>query len=394
MQANGLLKFLTGAVAVGLVGLIGYEVVNQAEMPVDVAPTEEEASPLVQRIETGEDTPAAPVVDPETTLAIDETSESRLAVGVIGSVPDVNQVPFIEEIPWLESQANRAFNKNRDFACQLLKPDLPVKQPITRPQAGKRGALGRIPVVTIGLEVDEDSRRQLPTASRGAIHGYLANHRLAIEPIVYQSEAGLPYFGADCRAAFYETQNPTVTVESEPMIAEAVGNFRALGVLREGEQTSGRTLVMAFRYTQQASQMITKSTVAGDVTELLFLHLAQTEPGNLPRLEVFATSESRQSLHQLVLSSTLTEDPLPTIAATIRFEKFVLMGLYPADPIVTGFRQRAIGVMSLETILRLTNAATKEDRLTFEQVLDRFSSIVSGQGSAASPSTSTSATAK
>ena len=25
--------------------------------------------------------------------------ESRLAVGVIGSVPDVNQVPFVEEIP-------------------------------------------------------------------------------------------------------------------------------------------------------------------------------------------------------------------------------------------------------------------------------------------------------
>ena len=44
-------------------------------------------------------------------------------------------------------------------------------------------------------------------------------------------KAGLPYFGADCRAAFYETQNPTVTVDSEPMIGEAVGNFRALGVL-------------------------------------------------------------------------------------------------------------------------------------------------------------------
>ena len=151
---------------------------------------------------------------------------------------------------------------------------------------------------------------------------------------------------------------------------------------------------MAFRYTQQANQMITKTTVAGNVTELMFLHLAQTEPGNLPKLEVFATSDSRQNLHQLVLSSTLTEDPLPTIAATIRFEKFVLMGLYPADPIVTGFRQRAIGVMSLETILRLTNAATKEDRLTFEQVLDRFSSIVSGEGLGPSTPPSTSSSAK
>ena len=37
MQANGLLKFLTGAVAVGLVGIIGYEVANQTEPPVEVA---------------------------------------------------------------------------------------------------------------------------------------------------------------------------------------------------------------------------------------------------------------------------------------------------------------------------------------------------------------------
>ncbi len=382
MQANGLLKFLTGAVAVGLVGLIGYEI-SQQTVPPSETPLVEGDSKLQERIDTGGDegsaTGDATGDAAESGIALAESSESRLAVGVIGSVPEVSQVPFIDEIPWLESQANRQFNQSKDFACQLLKPALPVKQPITRPQAGKRGSLGRIPVLTVGLEVDEDSRRQLPQASRGAIQSYLANHRLAIEPMLYQSEAGLPYFGADCRAAFYANENPTLTIEAEPMIAEAIGNFRALGVLREGEKTSGRTLVMAFRYAQQATTQITAATVPTNVTELLFLHLAKTEPGNLPKLEVFATSNSRQNLHQLVISSTLTEDPLPTISATIRFEKFVLMGLYPADPIVTGFRQRAIGVMSLETVLRLTKAAAQEDRLTFEQVLDRFSSIVSGE---------------
>ena len=68
-------------------------------------------------------------------------------------------------------------------------------------------------------------------------------------------------------------------------------------------------------------------------------------------------------------------EALPVISASVRFDSFVLMGLYPAKPVVTGFRQRATAVLGVDTVLKLTKYADAEDRLTFQQLLDQFSSL-------------------
>jgi len=383
MVANGLFKSLTVVVVIGLAGLIAFDVFKSHEPALQM--TEPVSSLLDKIIISGDesstnDGSGSPDVTDE--ASIDSGTEarpgSRLAVGILGSIPEAKQLHSIAEVPWLQSQADRAFNQSKSFACQLLVPDVAVKPLLTRPSSGRRGVMGRIPVVTIGLEVDEKSKSKLPQASRGAIQAYLRDHRLAIEPIVYQDADGQAYFGTDCRAAFYPVSNPTTTIKPEPMIEEAMGRFRALGVLDEGSATPGRTLVMAFRYVQKANDQITQLLPPKDVTELLFLHIASGEPGALPRLEVFATTNERQNLHRLITSSSTSEEPLPVISATIQFEKFILMGLYPASPIVTGVRQRSAGVMSIDTILKLTKFNVEADRLSFEQLLDQFATITNG----------------
>jgi hypothetical protein len=301
--------------------------------------------------------------------------ESRLVVGTLGAVPAASQIHSISQVPWLESEVNAAFDNAGDFACRMLLPDVPVKPYLSRPASGTRGVLGRLPAVTVGLEVDSNARSKLPQTSRGAIEAYLRDHRLAIQPIIYQDEHGQPYFGTDCRAAFYPVATPSTTIKAEPMIEEAIGRFRALGVLRESAEADGRTLVMAFRYVQLDPMRLTRSENASQVTELLFFHLPVGSTDKAPVLEVYATSESRQKLHRLMTQDLSVGETMPVISASIRFDSFVLMGLYPAKPVVTGFRQRATAVLGIDTALKLTKYADGEDQLTFQQLLDQFSSL-------------------
>jgi hypothetical protein len=378
MKSNGLLKLLSVLLFVAAIGMVVVEV--QKTMSLESRDTPQDSA---SRIEAGamatDPGRSEEIVPADSTVSGSmatpgEVSRSRLAVGVLGATPDRDQIHSIAEVPWLDSQANRAFNEAKDFACQLLPPDTPVKQPLTRSPAGRSGLMGRIPSATVGLEVDSASKLKLPRASRGAIEAYLRDHRLVIEPIVYQDSQGQAYFGTDCRAAFYQIAYPTLSIKAEGMIEEAVTRFRVLGVLREDTSSFGRTLVLAFRFVQQESEGST-SGAPQQVTELLFFHLAINESGNLPSIQVFATSDSRQNLHRLSKDLSIIDEPVPMISASIRFEKFILMGLYPANPIVTGVRQRAAAVMSRDTVLRSTKSGDLGDRVTFQQLLDQFSSI-------------------
>lgn len=380
MVSNGILKFLTFLLILATIGMLAMEAGRSSFSWSDAEAFLRNGLKIDKELDEGQDADA-PAADQSLTASHGDDApqlqaeESRLVVGTLGAVPAASQIHAIPEVPWLESEINRAFDMSKDFACRLLLPEVQVKPYLSRTARGTRGVLGRLPAVTVGLEVDSEARSKLPQASRGAIEAYLRDHRLAIQPIVYQNEQGQPYFGTDCRAAFYPVATPSTTVKAEPMIEDAIGRFRALGVLRESPEADGRTLVMAFRYVQSDGGRLTRSENASHVTELLFLHLPIGETEKAPVLEVYATSESRQKLHRLMTEDLSIGDVMPVISASVRFDSFVLMGLYPAKPVVTGVRQRATAVLGVDTVLKLTKHADAEDRITFQQLLDQFSSL-------------------
>lgn len=400
MRLDGVLKALTLLIVVATVGFVAIEA-GFLEIPAikeklgAIGPSEaaEQASLNEGTLKEGtlndasdDDTsdrdatsPKEPDVQPDMKVEEEVTAGGRLFAGVLGEVADVAQIKSLKEVPWLESKVNAAFNASGDFVCKLLPPDTPVKSPLVRQSTGRRGTLGRVPILTVGLEVEEESRNKLPAASKSAVERYMRDHLLAIEPIIYQAEDGSFYFGTDSRAAFFATSNPSVCIRPEPMIEQAVNNFRALGILDEDETGLGRTLVMAFRYVQSRKDQTSLTLKPRAVTELLFLHMKPSQPGSMPVLEVFATNDERKDLYLLATSLNVIEDALPTISASVRFEKFVLLGLYPAQPIVTGIRQRSVGVLSLDTIMRLTTTGDPEDRLSFTDVLDQFSTLTSAK---------------
>ncbi|MEM0926492.1 MAG: hypothetical protein AAGJ83_10680, partial [Planctomycetota bacterium] len=238
---------------------------------------------------------------------------------------------------------------------------------------------GRQSVFTIGLALDDTTSGNLPVVTEGQVKHYFSQHRVAIQPTVYYDPTGQPYFGTECSAAFFELNRPGMTVSPEPMIETAMNRFRVLGIIGSADGTPlppelhGRTLALAFTFLQRD-----KDNGEGNVetvTEYLLLHLPAEASAEPIKIEVFVTSDGRANLHRIETEGFSLNAPLPVLTANIQFNKTVLMGMYPADPIVSGVRYRSAGVLAMETLTRLSRTSGDETAISVTEILDQFSRL-------------------
>jgi len=110
-------------------------------------------------------------------------------------------------------------------------------------------------------------------------------------------------------------------------------------------------------------------------TELLILHLRPDATPSNPRFDMFATVNGRETIHRLENSEALLTDPMPTIKAEIKFGRYVMMGLYPASPMVTGIELRSSRSMPTAK-LRLEMNQRQGVAPTLPELLDRFDELV------------------
>lgn len=389
-----LLKFATIALLIGLAAFLGWKTVerrqesdtpstNTSKQPADPdAAAKRAALAEVQlgtfgqsRESSGDDGDGA---DGRSSL---ERNPLTLRVGVIGATPSRDDVTAIMEFPYQRTDVRRAYANSRDRACRLLVPGVAVSPPLTKWRPNQAGTLGRTTVLTIGLEFDPTGPKKLPVVTRGQVIKYFEKHRLAIQPVIYHDANGRPYFGTDCQAAFYELERPGMTVNAESMISIAVGRFRALGIVGGAvaggatEDILGRTLALAFTFAQKDTTITGASDMAMTVTELLLLHLSPDCTADDPEIQVFVTSEQRTNLHRLETRGLRLNSPAPTISADIQFNKTVLMGMYPADPVVSGIRYRSAGILSMETIKRLGQVDGERPAVSLTEILDQFGKL-------------------
>ncbi|KAA1259002.1 hypothetical protein LF1_15270 [Rubripirellula obstinata] len=329
----------------------------------------------------------------------DETGSGKpvnkltLRVGVIGSTPNRNEVTMIDSLPIKETLVRRAYRDSESRACRMLIPGASVSPPRSSSLTGSAGTFGRMSAMTIGLELDAGGRSKLPAMIRRQVDNYLAKHRLSVQPVLYYDNQGQLYFGTDCQAAFFEIDSPGLTVKAEPMIESSVGRFRALGVVGAGSIAGaevgslnslgvlGRTLAMAFQFEKAESTTAFASDRSRFATELMLLHIPAGSTVDNPEIQLFITSDDRKTLHRLNTRGERLNSPMPTISADVRFEKTILMGMYPSDPVVTGMRYRSEGVVSMEMIGRMTSETKSDDgttqSLSVTEVLDQFG-VLSG----------------
>lgn len=316
------------------------------------------------------------------------SDDRALRIGVIGSTPARNNITVISELPVTNSKVRTQYRDAESRTCRMLVAGAPVAPPRSRTRPGTRGSLGRIVTFTIGLELDFKGRSKLPALVRGQVEKYFRKHRLSVQPVLYHDEQGSLYFGTDCQAAFFEIASPSVTVKSEPMIQDAIGRFRALGIVggvdpqRMAKQDLlGRTLAMAFSFEKADRAVKSVGDRGRYVTELMLLHLPENATIDHPNVQVFVTSEGRMTLHRLDVSNEALNSPTPTISADVRFANTVMMGMYPAEPVVTAMRYRSNGVVSMEAIRQMSRPSRSASGnlsssvLTITEILDQFAEL-------------------
>jgi hypothetical protein len=282
-----------------------------------------------------------PSVDAQATMPAAADGEAKQFVAIVTD-QDVAaaalRIPLLKQLPWSEPDIASAFKQSLGRSCRLLPPGtevFPSQLNLAKSDAGANTR--RLLALTVGLKVDAAARNQLPKLSKGAIESYLDQNLLAIQPDVVRNAAGDVSFTGLVRSAFFARSSPRNTRDAEAMINDAVGQFRVLGAIpAEGRPDLIKTLVLAFSYTRDEGNT-TGLVTATPEFELLILHLLEKSARSEPEIAVFATTDGRETFQEIDVPKTLLT---PSVTASIRFDSFKMMGLYPADPIVTGVRNR------------------------------------------------------
>ncbi|TWT64609.1 hypothetical protein CA85_37420 [Allorhodopirellula solitaria] len=325
-------------------------------------------------------------------------TQVALRVGKIASTPERSEIHRIQTLPMMESEIRRLYARAKASSCRMVTAGGSVQPNSPPPLPGQASTIGRVPSITVGLEMAREGRSKLPTVTRSQVDEYFRKHRLSIQPVVYADPTGQYYFGTDCQAAFFESERPGIAIQPEPMIESAVARFRSLGVFSSAQSEdsrfaksspagsqpdAGRTLVMAFTF-EKGDQLVSGVGAANrQSTELLFFHLPDHTSVNVdqPRgrasdpevpMDVFITSDDRRTLNRLDLQSTDINSPMPTISADIRFDKMILLGMYPAEPVVTKIHYRAAGVVSMELVTKMMQGSGDRSSMSLSEILDQF----------------------
>jgi len=302
-------------------------------------------------------------------------SKTLLMTGVSPTVPEIRTLPVIRTVPWERQELGREFRRaGSQLSCSLIEPALDVIQPLIAPTSGSVGPIGRQTAFSMNLEVDPAAKASLPRVARGAIESYLESHQLSIQPVYYHTADGKPYFGPQVRAAFLDVAAPKKTVEPETMIVESVKELRTLGYYWTNEDAlvpeEARTLVLAFRYSLETYIAGAGKSASNQEYELLFLHLLKDSTATAPKLAVFATSNGRNELNLLENTDPMSAQQKSVIAARVRFGEFNMMGMYPANPIVTGVFHQSKLSLPVESIKALLEGIGAGKPRSLSDVLD------------------------
>ncbi|MCC9654442.1 hypothetical protein [Rhodopirellula halodulae] len=365
----------TIALAVVLIGMIGWQVAKTApgSLPGE---TSDKVAKETPELSLGSF--AQPVRPSRAEGESESSRDLTLRVGQIGSAPRRDELMTLRALPESERDWMRAYSNAKGHACRVLTPGASVSSSFSRVRPGQHGELGRPSAITIGLEMANEGRQKLPAVTRQQVLKYFEDHRLSVQPNLYYDEEGRVYFGTDCAAAFYEIERPGYTIEPEPMINVAVSRFRTLGLMGTPDDSGvviGRTLAMMFAFEKSDATVSGVADSGRQALELMLLHLPQDSTADDFELEVYITSEERTNLHRLDLGNQAVNSPLPTISSEVRFDKMILMGMYPAEPVVTKIHFRSAGILSMEMIKRLTRGTSDRTAMSLTEILDEFGKL-------------------
>jgi hypothetical protein len=238
----------------------------------------------------------------------------------------------------------------------------------------------RVPVLTIGLNMQPADQRSLPTLSRSTILNYLESNFVSIQARVSKDpvtrELTLQYRPIGAVGGF--TGLP-VTKEYVEAINSTIKNVRGIGMYEpksrndKKERSPFQIAILLFRSTYMDDSGVGETAQH----ELGFVCMGNSN-GDEPDISFIATTNQRKTW--LLFSRESSQMPKRlndcSMVATVRFDQFITGGLQPKTGIVRRISNRAKQKFDVEDIERflasenLTGGWTENLDLAVEAILD------------------------
>jgi hypothetical protein len=298
-------------------------------------------------------------------------------------------VKTIAVLPANSDEIRNLHDQAKGYAAELLAENEPFEIKSFTPFITKNDQLemerklpnasSRRHAFSVGLEMLNDDKKDLPRLSSEQILAYLRTHFVSIQARIYREPVSRSlYLGPRCFAATHAFQDFTLSKAFFPTVAESVNNFRSLGLLvqkREAPTPSNlRTLVLVHK--NHLSVEGGPSSTAKTNFEYLFIRGQDARQDEL-KLHSFATSDERTKLNWLKPGNSPTRSSDCSIRGAIRFTEFSNQGLYPKSAVVRRSLISGLKTLPWEFVDKFSRKTSGQPALeNIPRVLD---AIISGE---------------
>ena len=260
-----------------------------------------------------------------------------------------NNLRIIRTLPQTEAEIRQAHENARRLDCELI----PAGEPVTlndykrfltpwdssAANAAANALYTRREIVSIGFDMRDADRKQLPALSSNEIMKFLQSSYVSVQVRVEKDPLdGLEFLHPRPLATLAEFRGSRLTAPPREALANSLKNYRGLGMyLSSGETPSNesmRTLVLVHKSERKESDLSGLSRIEPHY-EFIFVR-ASPDPDKKLVLHTFVTSENRTQLHQLRESRPPAAPRLCTIQTMLAFTKFDFSGLNPTESVTTG----------------------------------------------------------
>lgn len=267
-------------------------------------------------------------------------------------IDEFEDVKVIRRLPQSESEVRNAFENAKADACEVvgegepLELSAPIRYLTNRDRKLKKPPLpaSRSGFLSIGLELSNSDRADLPVLSRSRVVDYLESHYVLLEARIRKDLLDRkPYYHHRPIALTARYSGPRISVAFEPMVVQTTRNIRSLGVfvdsdakVKKAEQL--RTLVMIYFNEMMRSSVDSVLSERSEQYEWVFVRGVESKFHQSLEPHVFVTEENRTQLvylHRFQLPSRVQRaDVIGRIAIT----GFDRSGIYPESYVTRSYQ--------------------------------------------------------
>jgi hypothetical protein len=256
---------------------------------------------------------------------------------------------IIRSIPQTEAEIQRVHESSRRLECEFILPGEPVslndyKGFLTQADLNAKKAndatslFSRREIISIGFDMRDADRQQLPSLSSGKIMKFLQESYVSLQVRIEKDPVeSFEYLNPRPLATLVEFGRSRISQPPKEALADSLKNYRGLGMyVPQGETPtlqSMRTLVLLHRSSRK--ELDSTANLIKPHYEFVFVR-AVPDVNKKLKLHTFVTSEDRTYLNYLRDNRTPTSPQHCTIRTMLAFTEYDYSGLEPIESVTTG----------------------------------------------------------